>query len=95
MHSCLFTYMYVQVYITIPVTALLPQSPSPSHSVGVNYQRVLAAMKSHSPLLCGAVAGSRGRVGGASGRKAPPPVTPAELRSLLAGLEEEFGQLTL
>ena len=69
------------------------QSVTPSHSVGANYQNVLALMKTHSPLLCGAVAATRGRM--ATARRLPSSVSHAELRSLLAGLEEELGRLTL
>lgn len=70
------------------------QSVTPSHSVGANYQNVLALMKTHSPFLCGAAAATRGKMATVQ-RRVPSAVSHAELRSLLAGLEEELGRLTL
>jgi centrosomal protein CEP57 len=64
------------------VPFLLTANTSPSHSITANYQQVLASMKCHSPLLCGAVAAKRKR----KGKK--------DLMSLLNSLEEEFGRLT-
>ena len=76
-------------------------SLSPSFSVGANYQRVVSLMKSHTPLLCGAVAASSSRklkkqrcVASQRQCPLPPSVSMAELQVLLAGLEEELGELT-
>lgn len=78
-------------------------SLSPSHSVAANYQRVISLMKAHNPLLCGAAAASSSRklkkqrcatAAGKTGCPIPPAVTLAELQVLLAGLEEELGELT-
>ena len=75
-------------------------SLSPSHSVSANYQRVVSLMKSHTPLLCGAVAASssrklkKQRCTTRQCHLVPPGVTLAELEALLAGLEEELGELT-
>ena len=77
-------------------------SLSPSHSVAANYQRVVSLMKSHGPL-CGAVAASSSRklkrqrysTTPSHLRTIPQPgVSLAELEVLLAGLEEELGELT-
>ena len=77
-------------------------SLSPSHSVAANYQRVVSLMKSHGPL-CGAVAAGSSRklkrqryTTSPSQRYTAPPtgVSIAELEVLLAGLEEELGELT-
>ena len=79
-------------------------SLSPSHSVAANYQRVVSLMKSHGPL-CGAVTASSSRklkrqryTTTASQRRTIPPPPPGvsltELEVLLAGLEEELGELT-
>jgi centrosomal protein CEP57 len=77
-------------------------SLSPSHSVAANYQRVVSLMKSHGPL-CGAVAAStsrklkRQRYSTTPSQRytVPRPGVPiAELEVLLAGLEEELGELT-
>ena len=77
-------------------------SLSPSHSVAANYQRVISLMKSHGPL-CGAVAASssrklkRQRYSTTPSQRytVPQPGVPiAELEALLAGLEEELGELT-
>ena len=82
-------YSYAQLMAVIS-----PQSTTPSHSLGANYQNVLALMKAHSPLLCGAVAASRG-LSPPPGKRSHPSASRAELKTLLAGLEEEFGRLTL
>ena len=77
-------------------------SLSPSHSVAANYQRVISLMKSHGPL-CGAVAASssrklkRQRYSTTPSQRytvSRPGVPIAELKALLAGLEEELGELT-
>lgn len=77
-------------------------SLSPSHSVAANYQRVVSLMKSHGPL-CGAVAASssrklkRQRYSTTPSQRytvSRPGVPIAELEALLAGLEEELGELT-
>ena len=77
-------------------------SLSPSHSIAANYQRVVSLMKSHGPL-CGAVAANSSRklkrqsyANNSSQRSRTPSsgVSLAELEVLLAGLEEELGELT-
>lgn len=77
-------------------------SLSPSHSVAANYQQVVSLMKSHGPL-CGAVAACSSRKlkrqqysATTSQCYTTPPsgVSLAELEVLLAGLEEELGELT-
>ena len=78
------------------VPFLLTTSITPSHSLAANYQQVLASMKSHSHLLCGAAAAATASAGTTKCHK--PQHTKksysTELNSLLAGLEEEFGHLT-
>ena len=82
------------------------QSTAPSHSLAANYQRVLALMKYHNPVICGAAAANIVAGRGRSSRKADkkrgrwsqlPPcgATEEEVRGLLAVLEEEFGRMTL
>lgn len=80
-------------------TGSLFQSVTPSHSMTANYQQVLASMKSHSSLLCGAAAAAATpRRTAKKCHKRTRSKTSAssnKLQSLLAGLEEEFGHLTL
>ena len=82
------------------------QSTAPSHSLVANYQRVLALMKYHNPVICGAAAANIAAGRGRSGRKAdkkrgkgrfspPSGATEEEVRGLLTVLEEEFGAMTL
>eukprot|EP00731_Ephydatia_muelleri_P032049 Em0023g556a len=62
-------------------------STSPSHSLGANCQCILATMKRHNALLCGAAA-----VAAAHGKKKRSSAT-TRSRELLATLEEELGHL--
>ena len=71
---------------------LFVKSVSPSYSITANYQQVLASMKSHSPLLCGATAATK-KIHKVS--KSQTSRQKTGFKSLLTGLEEEFGQLTL
>ncbi|XP_011410098.1 PREDICTED: centrosomal protein of 57 kDa-like [Amphimedon queenslandica] len=82
-------------------------STGPSHSVTANYQKVVSLMKSHNPLLCGAVAansipnpppkrktsprGSKKKKKSCSFGSKP---SCEELEGLLVALEAEFGRLT-
>lgn len=78
------------------VHVVFPQSTTPSHSIGANYQCVLSMMKSHNPLLCGAAAacGAKHSSKAKTGNKKTS-ILLTDLKVLLNGLEEEFGQLTL
>ena len=69
------------------------QSTTPSHSVSVNYQQVLSMMKAHNHLLCGAAALSVKKKGQQKSVRGD--ISKEELEVLLAGLEEEYGALTL
>ena len=82
------------------------QSTAPSHSLAANYQRVIALMKYHNPIICGAAAANIAAGRGRSGRKAdkrrgkgrfspPSGTTEEEVQGLLSVLEEEFGRMTL
>lgn len=72
---------------------VIPQSSTPSHSVGANVQRVLSLMKSHNMALC------------ASHTPSPRSTSPSDTSSsdsldqdmadLLLQLQDEFGQMSL
>ena len=89
----------------LTVSLSLLQSTSPSHSLPSNYQTVLALMKYHSPVLCGAAAAANIKKRRTAMRKKPqqqrqpapprPTMSLEELQGLLTALEEEFGRLTL
>ncbi|CAI8030369.1 Centrosomal protein of 57 kDa [Geodia barretti] len=69
------------------VPFLLTASTSPSHSITANYQQLLASMKCHNGLLCGAAAA-------AQKKKTNCFKSVTAMKALLKSLEEEFGRLT-